>query len=579
MQRHMPGLRAGPIIVTLLFIAAACTTAATPAPTAAPATAAPATAAPATAAPATAAPATSAPASATAAPATAAPATPSPAPSASETPKSGGSITIAVKRDPGTLNPIKDGGIEANYTGIAIRDRLVIPDTNDVASPGLATSWDNPNPTTYIFHLRQGVKFSNGAPFTSKDVKYTFDTVMSKDSELAGNWSYIKEAKATDDFTFELDLKNPYPFLLEQLAQNSDMGIMPDGYMASCGANCDTTQVGTGPFMVKEWVKGDHLTLVKNPNYWNPPQPYLDQVTYKVVPDPEVQVIQLKTGAADVLYAVPYKDVNDLKTNTDVTVYPHSSGTTMCMCMNTLVPPFNNLKVRLAMEIAIDREQIVQTILYGLGSVPTDLLPPWHEAHDATYPAPVYDPAKAKEMLAAEGYNDSNPLKFELRTINDPYFIDEATLIQAQLASIGVAVTVTPMEKAAFLAPMFRVTGTDPKSWQAGLEQFTFGHSTFSFVWEQWAKDSYINTSNINLPGGFQDPEVERLANLAITTTDPAAAKAVYLQLKQQLDKDAPEVWVTWADNVQAARNRVHDFNDTAQFTYPLNVVWVDDGK
>jgi ABC-type transport system substrate-binding protein len=567
MQRHIRGLRAGPIIIAVLFVAAACSSAASPSPTAAPATAAPATAAPATAAPATAAPASAAPASA------------APAESAAVTPMSGGSITIAVKRDPGTLNPIKDGGIEANYTGLAIRDRLVNPDVDDKASPGLATSWENPSPTTWIFHLRQGVKFSNGAPFTAKDAKYTFDTVMSKDSELAGNWSYIKEAKIVDDFTFELDLKNPYPFLLEQLAQNSDMGIIPDGYMATCGSNCDTTQVGTGPFMVKEWVKGDHLTLVRNPNYWNPPQPYLDSVRYKVVPDPEVQVIQLKTGAADVLYAVPYKDVNDLKANPDVTVYPHSSGTTMCMCMNTLVPPFNDIKVRLAMEVAIDREEIVRTILYGLGSVPTDLLPPWHEAHDPTYPAPVYDPEKAKQMLADAGYTDANPLKFELRTINDPYFIDEATLIQAQLAKIGVNVTVTPMEKAAFLAPMFRVTGTDPKSWQAGLEQYTFGHSTFSFVWEQWAKDSYINTSNINLPGGFQDPEVERLVNLAITTTDPAQAKVIYRQLKEQLDKDAPQVWVTWADNVQAARSRVKDFNDTAQFTYPLNVVWVNDGK
>jgi ABC-type transport system substrate-binding protein len=98
-------------------------------------------------------------------------------------------------------------------------------------------------------------------------------------------------------------------------------------------------------------------------------------------------------------------------------------------------------------------------------------------------------------------------------------------------------------------------------------------------VWEQYAKDSYINSANLNLPGGFQDPEVERLAKLAITTTDSTKAKDVYRQLKDRLNQDAPEVWVSWADMVQAARSRVQNFGATAGYTYPLSVVWVNDGK
>jgi ABC-type transport system substrate-binding protein len=550
MQQRMRGLRAGAVLVTLALVAAACGATASPSPSQSNASTAPATAA----------------------------ASESPSATTGSGPRSGGSITIAVKRDPRTLSPMKDGGIEGNYTVMFMRDRLVNPDVNDKVAPALATSWDTPDPQTYIFHLRQGVKFNDGAPFTAKDAKYTFDQILSKDSEVAGNWSYIKDTKIIDDSTFEIDLNVPYPFMLEQMAQNSDVSIMPDGFMAKCGAACDTTVIGTGPFMVKDWVKGDHLTIVRNPNYWNPPEPYLDSVTFKVVPDPTVQIIQLMTGAADVLYSVPYKDVTDLKASGDITVYSHGSGTLMCMCMNTLAPPFNDIKVRQAMLLAIDREQIVKTILYGFGSVPSDLLPPWHPMHDASYPAPTFDQAKAKQLLAEAGYPDGKPLEFELRTINDPYFVDEATLIQAQLAQIGVKVTVTPMEKGAFLAPMFREPGTDPKSWQAGLEQYTFGN-TFSFVWEQYAKDSYINSANLNLPGGFQDPEVERLAKLAITTTDSTKAKDVYRQLKDRLNQDAPEVWVSWADMVQAARSRVQNFGATAGYTYPLSVVWVNDGK
>ena len=173
---------------------------------------------------------------------------------------------IDIVGDPGTLNPTKDGGIAANYTGVLIRDRLVCVGQDGGVVPCLATTWDTPNPTTYVFHLRPNVKFSNGAPFTADDAKYSWDTIaLGKDSDFNGAEGPVKETKVIDPMTFEIDLTEPDPYFLEYMSTNSDTGIMPKGYMEQCAPNCDNTSIGTGPIMLKDWVKGDHLDLCPEP--------------------------------------------------------------------------------------------------------------------------------------------------------------------------------------------------------------------------------------------------------------------------------------------------------------------------
>lgn len=500
--------------------------------------------------------------------------------SAADSPKSGGSINIAIVGDPGTIHPMKDGGIADNYVSELIRDRLVCSGQDGDIVPCLATSWETPNPTTFIFHLRQGVKFSNGAPFTAADVKYTYDQIaFGKDSDFNGAEGPIKETKVIDDHTFEIDLSSPDPYFLEYMSLNSDMGIIPQGWLSQCGQTCDRTVVGTGPFTVKEWVKGDHLTLQRNPTYWDSPRPYLDQITFKVTPDPAAQVLQLKAGAADILFQVPFKDLQALSKEAGITVGKHGSGSLTEIIWNNRVAPFNNLQVRQALSYAIDRNQIGEVAMYGYADPATDLLPPFHWGHDASYPAPTYDPNKAKDLLAQAGYDANHPLSFELRIINNQDFIDQATLIQQQLQQIGVQAKVTSLDKPTFLAPMFFTKGADNLSWQAGLERYTFGASTPSIVWQTYDTGSYINFGGVNLPGGVQDPTLQGLIDKAKVETDRTKAKALFSQIAAQVDKDALTVRLPWQNNVMAYRNRVQDFHVLAAFEYPLQYVWVNDGK
>jgi peptide/nickel transport system substrate-binding protein len=502
--------------------------------------------------------------------------------SAASTPKSGGTLTIDVAADPGTLNPFQDGGVEGNYVSSDIRDRLVDPNAAGQPAPALATSWYQPNPTSYIFNLRHGVKFSNGQPFTSADAQYTFTQLLGPNSGLAGSWTFIKDTQALGTYKFEINMTSAYPFLLSQLELNSDSGIVPNNWMSTCAAanDCDTTVIGTGPFMLKQWSKGIYLTLERNPYYWDKPMPYLNEVIFRVVPDPETEEIQLKTGAADVLYATSPSAIASLKKSAGVRIYTHASGNEMEMLMNSSIKPFNNTKVREAMELAINRQQIVKAILLGYGLVPTYLVPPGNIYFDPSAKPPPYDPTKAKALLASAGYNSSHPLSFVLRTINQTYFIDEATLIEAQLKKIGVHVSIVPLEKTTFLAPLFVTPGLPAstyKSWQAGLEQYSFGSSSETLLWEQFSSTSYINTSYVNIPGlgGFTDPTLQKLVTEGVSSTTTSVLKPIYEKLYNRLEKDALYVRISFADNIQVARSNVEGFKADSQFEYPLQLVWL----
>lgn len=491
------------------------------------------------------------------------------------TPKRGGSIVVDVAQDPVTLDPSKEGGYEGNYMAINVRDRLTQLDAKGDLAPSLAESWDV-TPSKVTFHLRKGVKFSNGAPFSSADVKYTFDMILSPKNAYAGNYEpFFQSVEAPDPDTFVVNFKQPYQYFLRQMAENSDFGIVPNNWLNTCASACDTTVIGTGPYLVGQWDKGQKLVLERNPNYWNPEQPYLDKITFQVVPDAQTQLLQLQSKQADVLLSVAPSSASTVKNMAGVTLQTHSGGQTNEVIMNTLIAPFNDERVRQAMYYAIDRKAVIDGALFGLADVPTDLFPSYMEQHDSSLAAPVTDTDKAKSLLAAAGYDDAHPLSFELRTINTSVFTDQATVIKSQLAAIGVKVKVTPMEKGAFLAPMFRDEGSDPKSWQAGLERYSFTSDPQSFSWEQYAKGSAINASNINLPGGAQVPELETVVTDTLAAPDLAAAKVLYGQELKILQSAVPDVRISYQMNLQATTSRVHGYQALSGNQFPLRLVWV----
>jgi peptide/nickel transport system substrate-binding protein len=490
-------------------------------------------------------------------------------------PQYGGSLTIGVAQDPLTLDPIANGGYEANYMSLPVRIGLVSIDPSENIVPAIATSWSQPNPLTYIFHLRHGVRFSNGQPLTAKDVEYTFNMMMSPKSLYAGTFSpFLKSWEALNPYTFQINLKQPWISILRWLGENYQFGIIPDNWLATCGSTCNTTEIGAGPYMISKWVKGVELVLTKNPYYWAKSSVYLNTITWRVIPDAEAQQVALETGQIDLLYDVSLSSVSSLSRIPGVHIYEHLSGINNDLIFNTLVPPFNNVKVRQAVSLAINRQQALSAGLYGLGEVPTSVLPSFMPQYVNTG-SPNYDPAEAKQLLQQAGYSAAHPLTFTLRTINGPEFINLATIVEQQLASIGVKVTVVPLEKAAFLAPMLDLPGSNPKSWQSGLEQWGFINDPTTLGWDMYAPSSFEDASNLNRPGGYQDPALGQLVTESLGVATVAAAKQEYAQMSTLLASAVPDVRLSYQDNVQAARSLVHGFQGMPGNTFPLWYLWV----
>lgn len=492
-------------------------------------------------------------------------------------PRFGGTLTVGVARDPATLNPIANGGYEANYMMLPVKARFVSETPSGKIVPDLAQSWTHPSRLKYIFKLRAGVRFSNGKLVTAADWKYSFDVMMSPKSLYAGIFApYIKSWRVVNPHKFEVDLKTPWRFFLQFIAENYHLGVIPHGWLKQCGSKCDTTVIGAGPYELQRWAKGDELVLVRNPRYWNKKVGYVKKIVFKVVPDPEASIVQLETGEINLNYEVPLSDVKSLRANHKVHIFAHASGLLNEIIPNTAVAPFSDVRVRRAINMAINRSVIVRAALGGYGEVPTDLFPSFMPQHDRTSKGIPYKPAAAKQLLATAGYTASHPLSFTLTTINSSDFINQATIVKQQLAQIGVKVTVKPMDKASFLAPIFRLPGSDPKGWQAGLERYSFSDDPSQFAWDQFAKESFEDTVvNLKNPDTTQDGVIEKLANSALRAPTLKAERKLDKKLYKRFAHDALYFYLNFQKNIQASTTNVQGFRGSVASAFPLQYVWM----
>jgi peptide/nickel transport system substrate-binding protein len=319
--------------------------------------------------------------------------------------------------------------------------------------PALATSWDiSQDQLTYTFHLRAGVKFHDGSELKASDVVWSLD--RARDPE-AGIWNWtlenVEKIEAVDDSTVAVTLKVPAANFLNMLTM-FNASILPGEVVDAQGKDAFfKAPIGTGPFKMAEYVVGDHLTFTKNPDYWDlgedgQPLPYLDEVRLVQVPEASTRVLQVQSGEVDGTDQLPFSMISQLKSDTSVNVQLFRALASQFGWLNHRQTPLDDVKVRQALNYAIDRQALVDTVLFGNGEVATSFRAKGSTCWDESLLGFPYDLEKAKQLMAESKYPDGFKGLLVTAASGDALTRDIATVLKEMWAPLGIEVNFQEME-------------------------------------------------------------------------------------------------------------------------------------
>lgn len=380
-------------------------------------------------------------------------------------------VRTAIKSDIQTIDMHKTSN---NYmVPLNVFDRLVEVEVKDGKSeivPSLAKSWDiSEDGKTYILHLMEGVKFHNGEDFKADDVVYSLNRIVTVQGavnssfvsqiegfdELAnGVATELSGVKAIDDYTIEIKLKEPYAGFMASLAA-APVSILDEKTTTMAGDKFGIEPeftVGTGPFKLKEWKLNEGIELVKNENYWKE-APKIDGVEIKVVPDTETQNIMYRNGELDILdldYMVDYIPTYKQEFKDNLVFVPRVGIT--YFTFNENIEPLNNVNIRKALSMAIDRQAIVDSMYNGTASIENGIFPKGLIGHNENIEAIEYNTEKAKEILAAEGYPNGFDMEIAIDSASSDTTKSVLEIISEQLSEIGVNASLKTYDESTWLA-------------------------------------------------------------------------------------------------------------------------------
>jgi peptide/nickel transport system substrate-binding protein len=458
------------------------------------------------------------------------------------------------------------------YDGLTRWD-LSDPDTVPTIVPALAESWEvSDDLTTWTFKLREGVTFHDGTPFDADAAVYNFGRIVDQGDpqfypELRAAASEpvagLKGYRKIDDMTIELTTIGPWANLPSDLATlyfaspTALEELGNDGFLKA--------PVGTGPFEFEELIEGESLTLDSYDDYWRDPAK-VDTLVLRPIPDATARVAALRNGEVNWIEAPQPDDKAGLE-SAGFTVNLNSYDHIWTWLLDTQKEPFNDVRVRQAMNYAIDRESLSENLLQGTAEPVAQFVPKANFAYREENDLYSYDPDKAVELLTAAGYADGFDITLSYPTGGSgnmfPTPMNEA--LQADLAKVGINVTLAPIEWAALLQDYF--VGNIP----GGAEAMTISMSIAAEG--NWA--AYLQSDSVtNLPG-YDSPEVDALFAEAKKTGDVDARSDIYAEAGRIITEDAPWMFVVTDLNARATAPTVHDFEMPMSWYVDLTKLWV----
>jgi peptide/nickel transport system substrate-binding protein len=489
--------------------------------------------------------------------------------SAQEEPKYGGSISMSMAdSDATSWDPPVPPDNMSIWQMLLFYEQLlrVAPDGNTV-EPALATEWSvSDDGLHYTFNLREGVKFHDGTDFTSADVKHCLERAAHDETAWQFILSVIDTVDTPDPLTAVVNLSSVWaPF--EADVAIFAASIFPKAAHEAQGAEFFDQPIGTGPFMFESWERDVQITMVKNPNYWDPSRPYLDNLLFKVLPDSNARMLQFQGGELDIVTLVPPNQLEAITSNSDYKLIENTVARIDYIGINVRREPFNDKALRQAINYAVNKQAIIDNVMFGAAEMATSFLPKM-AGRDPNSPGYPYDLAKAQELVAqsagANGF--SGTLWIGAGNAVDAQV---AQLVVSDLAQIGGNIEVAQEEGTAFLDRIFSTFDFD----------MYMGYFTTDIIDpDELAGFAVLFDGGVESVGtGYNNPEVNQLVKDGQVELDPAKRQEIYNRIQAIHLDDAPFLFLFYPTGRTAVRSYVQNFNILPTGNYRLYDVWRSD--
>ena len=445
-------------------------------------------------------------------------------------PRHGGTLNVALTGQPDQFDPATSTVYTSVHIYDNIFDNLVQMDAHGNFTPGLATRWRQLDSKTWEFDLVRDAVFHNGEHFTAHDVAYTINRILNPatGSSQIADFNQIKRVEVVDNYTVRFHLKAPYGPLLTSLA----IAAYIQNEKAVKTLDPRRHPVGTGPFMFKEWVTNDHITLVRNPHYWRQGGPYVDRIVFRGSPVDESRLAALQSGEFNWVDAVPLQDVKRLRgSKNPVYLTSSNAGNPDFLGMVVERPPFNNKKLRQAIAWAVDKRAILAVAYFGVGEVGSQEVGSGNRFYTADDPyrhGP--DLAKAQQLVKEAGYGSGLKIEY-LGLPQYPELLKTGEILKEQLAQIGITMTITQLEVTVWVKRLTQRQYQITSIYAAG----TVDPDTFYS--EELTRNGPYNFT------GYNNPRLDALVQQARQNTDAAQRKALYSKVRQIVWDDAPYIF------------------------------------
>ncbi len=478
-------------------------------------------------------------------------------------------LRVAVPTFPNSIDASIAAERNAQNVAWQMFDSLVFQTETGEVEPALARDWDiSDDGRTYTFYLREDVEFHNGEPFNAEAVVYSWERGQRPELEWSDRWARADDARVIDEYTVEISTEEPDALLLGIMAQHWNM--VPPQYTEEVGDDAfGEAPVGTGPFKFVEWVREDRVVLEANENYWREGLPRVDEVIYVPIPEASTRMAAIQTGEVDIVNRLSFEQAEALEDVDGVNVVTYPIDRVFYIAFNNLTTgvgePTEDVRVRQAMNYAVDRQAIVDSLFGGYAELATGLMTTGNLGYDHSIEPYPYDPDRARELLAEAGYPDGFEIGFAAPTGAYTNFEQVAEAVQGYLRDVGIETDLEFMESGRYwdleaekaLPPLFGDSWSE-RSGEAlpRLRGALDGWDASFSAWQEETITEYMD-------------EIGR-------TVDQERRAQLYTELHNYMFENPPFIYLYVPETFEATRDNVRDYNPRAAEDYFLMYTYLE---